>query len=1133
MILCHKFAEKTKQIMCKYQRVNLICGFISFIISALVYILTVEPSASFWDCPEFILSSSRLEAGHPPGAPFFMLAGNVFSMLASTPQDIAYCINVMNALLSAGCIFFLFLTITYFVSSILCSGSSRNELSGSTVALIMVCGFTGSLLYAFTDTFWFSAVEGEVYSFSSFLTALTVWLILKWDEESSDVSSDRWIVLMAYIIGLSIGVHLLNLLCIPAVALVIYYRKYAHTGNKGFFISLIASVAVIAVVLYGIVPGVMKAAGLFEILFANILETGYDTGMIVYTTLLFAVLILSCVTCVTKRNIFFSLTCICLSLIMLGVTIHGGMLSTVLLSLVLIAVSWIAVRTVNRVKLSRILYVFSFSLLMLTVGYSSYALILIRSSANTPMDQQSPEDPFTLRDYLGREQYGDTPLLYGHSFASVRTLKENNGYLMYDYKVTDEILRRKTWVTDSLLSHKDEKYIVTGEKIKPEYEDVTCMFFPRMYSENHTEQYKAWIPGGMKGKKVSFFDKSKEEYVTVTVPSFWDNLKYFLSYQVNFMYLRYFLWNFVGRQNDIQGYGDKVNGNWITGIGFIDSFLVADNDCLPTPLKNNKGRNVYFALPLIVGLLGIWWQYRHGSQGRRQLNIVTILFFMTGLAIVLYLNQVPMQPRERDYAYAGSFYAFAIWIGIGAAAIFEILKKMIGRKQLRLSLPVTAVICMSLVILVVSQTWDDHDRSGRYLCRDMGYNYLNTLQDKGYPVLFVNGDNETFPLWYTQEVEGVRTDVRVCNLMYLTGGWYVDQMRRPSHTSPGLPVSLGREYYRDGVNDAVSVNPVMGYSDNGKPLHIKDSVEEYYRTHPGEYPFGEDPWEWKNIVRYWLTSDDESMRCIPTDEIHFSIDATAVERSGIHIPDGVEIPQTMTVSLKGKSYLTRSSIILADLISNCNWERPLYVAKSMRIDEYLDLDDYLVLEGMAQRIVPFNAHKYRQTVDANRCYDNIMTKYSYGNLLDNSVYFDETNRRMAITLQRVICEAAEWMHASGDSIRSSALASRCLQEISSEAIMFDGYSCTDRLVLLSGDNKFNGIYTSVMKARLEFAMWYLTFGDSEFVGSVEDFLRTLYNIDPECLGKEYEYVINMARERFLSLGMKDYADFIDKMSHNK
>ena len=1117
--------------MCKYQRVNLICGFISFLISAVAYILTVEPSASFWDCPEFILSASRLEVGHPPGAPFFMLAGNVFSLFASSPQDVAYCINVMNALLSAGCIFFMFLTITYLVSSLICVEKSRNDLPYSSIALVMLCGFTGSLLYAFTDTFWFSAVEGEVYSFSSFLTALTVWIILKWDEESSDISSDRWIVLMAYIIGISIGVHLLNLLCIPAVGLVVYYRKFPHTDRKGLVISLLLSIVVIALVLYGIVPGVMKVAGLFELLFANVFEFGYDTGMTVYAILLFSILVLSCISCVMMRNMGMASLFICLSLVMLGVTIHGGILFSLFLSALLAVVVWIIVKKINHKKLWRILYVFSFSLLMLTVGYSSYALILIRSSANTPMDQQSPEDPFTLRDYLGREQYGDTPLLYGQSFASVRALKEKEGYLMYDYKVTDDIYRRKDWTTDTARTLKDEKYIVTGQKMKPLYEDATCMIFPRMYSEDHAEQYKSWIPGGMKGKQVSYFDKSKGENVSVTVPTFMDNLKYFLNYQVNYMYLRYFLWNFVGRQNDIQGYGDRINGNWITGISFIDSFFVPDNEFLPSHLKENKGRNVYFALPLIVGFLGIWWQWKNGTWGRRQFNIVAILFFMTGLAIVLYLNQIPIQPRERDYAYAGSFYAFSVWIGLGAAAIFETFRKIFRDKGFISAFWVSLAICSGLVLLVLVQTWDDHDRSNRYLCRDMGYNYLNTVQEEGFPVLFVNGDNETFPLWYAQEVEGVRTDVRVCNLMYLTGGWYVDQMCRPSHTSPGLPVSFAREYYRDGVNDIVRVNPVTDYTDDGTPLRIKDRIEEYYKANPGEYPFGEDPWEWKNIVRYWLTSDDESMRCIPTDEIHFSIDKEAVKRSGIHIPEGVEIPEIMTVSLKNKSYLTRSGIILADLISNCNWERPLYVAKSMRIGEYLDLDDYLVLEGMAQRIVPFNARKLKQTVDADRCYDNIMNKYSYGGLSENSVYFDETNRRMAITLQRMICEAAEWMFVSGDSVRSSALACKCLDEISNDDVIFDGYSCTDRLVLLSDNKTHEKIYSSVMKSRMEYTLWYLSFSDSDFVDYMDELLRTLYNIDSDVLGKEYDDLLNLVKKRFSVLGLEEYAKFVEKLRH--
>lgn len=1118
--------------MCAYKRVNLICGLIAFLISAVVYILTVEPSASFWDCPEFILSASRLEVGHPPGAPFFMLAGNVFSLFASSPQDVAYCINVMNALLSAGCIFFLFLTITCLASSLICAGKARSEYTSSSIALIMLCGFTGALSYAFTDTFWFSAVEGEVYSFSSFLTALTVWIILKWDEESASVFSDRWIVLMSYIIGLSIGVHLLNLLCIPAVGLVVYYRKFSNYGLKGLLLSLAVSMMVIAVVLYGVVPGVMKMAGIFELFFANTLEAGYNIGMIVYSVILFILLLISCIESVRMRDIRVVLLLIYLSALMLGVTFQGSMPLTLFISFVLAAVLWFFYKKTAHDRLWRMSYVVSFCMLMLTVGYSSYALILIRSSDNTPMNQQSPEDPFTLRDYLGREQYGDTPLLYGQSFASVRALKEKNGYLTYDYEETEDIYRRKNWTTDTAKTRKDEKYVVTGSKISPKYEDVTCMLFPRMYSESHADQYQAWIPGGMKGKQVTYFDKAKGENVSVKVPAFMDNLKYFLCFQVNYMYWRYFLWNFVGRQNDIQGNGDRIDGNWITGIGFIDRFFVLDNELLPSHLENNKGRNVYYALPLILGLMGIVWQLRRGAVGKRQFNVVMILFFMTGLAIVLYINQVPMQPRERDYAYSGSFYAFAIWIGLGAAALFYTIKTIFSRITDCVGMTFSAVICIGLVLLIVSQTWDDHDRSNRYLCRDMGYNYLNTLQEEGNPILFVNGDNETFPLWYAQEVEGVRTDVRVCNLMYLTGGWYVDQMCRPAHSSPGLPVSFERKYYRDGVNDVVRVNPVTGYTDAGKPVRIKDQIEAYYNDHPGEYPFGEDPWEWKNIVRYWLTSDDESMRCIPTDEIHFSIDEDAVRRSGMYIPEDIEIPETMTVNLKGRSYLTRSGIILADLISNCNWERPLYVAKSMQIGEYLDLDDYLVLEGMAQRIVPFNARKLDKTVDADRCYENIMNRYLYGNLSDNSVYFDETNRRMAITMQRMICGAAEWIKSNGDSVRSSAMASRCLDEMASKDIILEKYSCADRLVLLSESETHDGIYRDVMNSRIEYALWYLSFADSDFVEYSDDFLRILYNIDFSTVDSRYSDVLNMSRERFLSLGMDDYADFVSKMKHS-
>lgn len=1003
--------------MLRYQTLDRLCGWTCFLISSVIYICTVEPSASFWDCPEFILCAARLEVGHPPGAPVFMLLGNLFSHFAASPAQIARCINIMNALLSGGCILFLFWSITHLVRKLW-----EPAAEGWRSFVVMGCGFTGALTYAFSDTFWFSAVEGEVYAFSSFLTAVTFWIILRWEDDADNPRSGRWLVLLAYVIGLSVGVHLLNLLCIPSVALVMYYRRRGHAGLKGILFTLLLSFVVIAVVLYGIVPGIMKMAGCFELLAVNGMGMPYYTGMTGYILLLSAVL----VWCIRESRTACCPGRMCAALgsglLLLGITLQRGVWTTLLLSFLAVAMCYALYRCLKKEYAASLwpgLHTLAFCLVMLVTGYSSYALIPIRSAANPPMDQQSPEDPFALRDYLGREQYGAAPLFYGQTFASPRMRSAGDGYTVYASEEGEPVYRQ----AGSGENGGRPRYIVCGHRWEPVYQPETCVWFPRMYSAQHADAYRAWL-GEMQGKTVVYRDTVSGERRSVVIPSAWDNWRFFLRYQVNFMYWRYFLWNFVGRQDDVPADGGPEHGNWLTGVRFMDMWRLGEYGTPPDTAYPEKGRNVFYAMPLLLGLLGMGWQVRRGDKGRNQFNVILWLFFMTGLAIVLYLNQKPMEPRERDYAYAGSFYAFSIWIGMGTAALASLLQRW------RRTPPaaVTAVaISLFVPLQMIGQTWDDHDRSGRYICRDFGQNYLNSLQKKGCPVIFVNGDNETFPLWYNTEVEGVRPDVRVCNLMYLTGGWYVDQMRRPSRLSPGLPVSIPWEYCRDGVNDAVQVNPVVRYTEEGLPVCLKEEIERIYREHPGECPVGEDPWEWDNIVRYWLTSDDEEMRCIPTDEIHIRVDREAVRRSGMTVPDGVEIPEYMTVSLKDRGYLLRTGIILLDLIQQCNWERPLYVAATMRIEEYLDISDYLVMEGMALRIVPFNARQAEAETDAETMYENIMSGFRFGGLENPSVWLDYQNRNMASILQHYMVGLAVDLCRRGQTDKAGRLAGKYLQ----------------------------------------------------------------------------------------------------------
>ena len=645
--------------MKQYKLVNNLVGWVTFVIAAITYCMTIEPTASFWDCPEFITTGYKLEVGHPPGAPFFMLTANLFSQFTSDPGQVARMVNTMSALMSAACILFLFWSITHLVKKLVCPDD--NEMTLGKLITIMGSGLVGALAYTWSDTFWFSAVEGEVYAYSSLFTAVVFWLILKWESVANEPHSDRWLILIAYLTGLSIGVHLLNLLCIPAIVLVYYYKKNPDANLKGSLLALAGSMVLVAAVLYGIVPGVVKVGGWFELLFVNGLGMPFNSGLIVYIILLAASIIWgvyeSYVEKSRKRmNISFLVT-----IAMLGIPFYGhGWSSTFIGIIVLAALGiYLFAKLDKKYQISaRTLNTSLLCIMMIMVGYSSYALIVIRSTANTPMDQNSPEDIFTLGEYLGREQYGTRPLFYGQAYTSKPALKEVDGGCVYDVTEGAPVYQRKEKATP------DEKDSYEVVRHKTEYKYAQNMLFPRMYSDapGHPQAYEDWL-GGVEGTQVPYDQCG--QMMMVKVPTQWENIKFFFSYQVNFMYWRYFMWNFAGRQNDIQGQGEIEHGNWITGIPVIDKFLVGDQSLLPSDLKNNKGHNVFYCLPLLLGLIGLFWQaYKvrrittpdgkiiYEPIGIQQFWIVFFLFFMTGLAIVLYLNQTPLQPRERDYAYA-------------------------------------------------------------------------------------------------------------------------------------------------------------------------------------------------------------------------------------------------------------------------------------------------------------------------------------------------------------------------------------------------------------------------------------------------------------------------------------------------
>ena len=1068
--------------MKQYKLVNNVLGWLTFFVAAFVYCSTIEPTASFWDCPEFITTGYKLEVGHPPGAPFFMLTANLFSQFASDPSQVARMVNTMSALLSATTILFLFWSITHLARKLILKDWSEMTL-GKLIA-IQASGLVGALIYTFSDTFWFSAVEGEVYAYSSAFTAIVFWLILKWEDHADEPHSDRWLVLIAYMTGLSIGVHLLNLLCLPAIVLVYCYRRFPHIELKGSLLALVGSFVLVAAVLYGVVPGIITVAGWFELLFVNTLGCPFNTGEIIYIVLLVAIVIWAIYESYVDKSFKRQNISFVLAVGMLGIPFRGMTWSAAILGLVILAAIYFGLNYRKKIGKDLVPVVTSrfkntalLCMLMLMIGYSSYAVIVIRSAANPPMDQNSPEDVFTLGSYLSRDQYGDSPLLYGQAYTSQVAYDVDGNMCVPKHKEGAAIWQRKEKAS------KDEKdsYFVVSHKDKIIY--AQNMLFPRMHSSAHAGAYENWM-GGVEGTQVPY-DRCGEP-VMVKMPTQMENIRFFLSYQCNFMYWRYFMWNFAGRQNDIQGNGEPEHGNWITGISFIDDWMLGDQSKMPAELKANKGHNVFYCLPLLLGLIGLFWQAWRGQRGIRQFWVVFFLFFMTGLAIVLYLNQTPQQPRERDYAYAGSFYAYAIWCGLGVLAIYDMLKKKLKGNDVAVA-GVVGVACLLVPIQMASQTWDDHDRSGRYTCRDFGQNYLMTLQDKGNPIIFTNGDNDTFPLWYNQETEGVRTDARVCNLSYLQTDWYIDQMKRPAYDSPSVPITWPRIDFCSGTNDYIEVRPAM-----------KQQLLDFYREYPKEAraAFGDEPFEVKNIMKYWVRSKDNDTHVIPTDTLYITIDKEAVRRSGMMMASDT-IPDRMVISLVGKRAIYKNDMMMLEMLAQCNWERPLYVATTVGSDNYMNLGDNFVQEGLAYRITPFNTKAPgAKNFDTEKVYNNVMNRFKWGGLDKPGLYIDETVMRMCYTHRHLLAQLAMQLIAEGQNAKAEKVlrkAEKVLPEYNVPYTFMSGAADMARAYALIGKKADAArILNKVWADAKSYADYYLQLTGSRFMMSQNDVLRQLY-----------------------------------------
>ncbi|MGM0551181.1 MAG: glycosyltransferase family 117 protein [Bacteroidota bacterium] len=979
--------------MTRFQRFNILGGWLSFAIAAIVYLLTLEPSASFWDCGEFIASAFKLEVGHPPGAPVFMLVGRFFSMFGG-PEHAAFMMNAMSALASAFTILFLFWSITHL--GFRWMEKNNQQVTTTQWWSVLVAGFIGSMVYTFSDTFWYSAVEAEVYASSSLFTAVVFWAILKWENVADSPHASRWLILIAYLMGLSIGVHLLNLLAIPAIVLVYYFKKYKVTPS-GVLAALVLSAVILGSIMYLLIPGVATVASWFELLTVNGFGLPYNSGVLLFVVVLIGLLAWGLYRTQMQRKVLANTVLLVITVIMLG--------------------------------------------------YSSYALIMIRSNANPPMDQNNPDNVFGLLYYLNREQYGDRPLVHGQYYNAPARKRVN---------------------TRAIYGKVNNRYDVVDHKAKLVYDERFTTVFPRMWSDNqqHVQDYERWV--SIDGRKVGITGNDGQQKM-LEVPSFADNLAFFFKYQVGHMYLRYFMWNFTGRQNDIQGHGNTMHGNWISGIPAIDNARLGDQAKLPDWIRHNQGRNVYFGLPLLLGLLGLWFHYR---KDRKNFFVVLTLFILTGLAIVVYLNQYPHQPRERDYAFAGSFYAFAIWVGLGAIPIVNLLYRTIGKSGFIAG----SVLLLGIPALMAQQNWDDHDRSGRYTTRDIARNYLDSCEPNS--IIFTNGDNDTFPLWYAQEVEGYRTDVKVVNLSYLRAGWYIQQVSRKSYEAPKIPFSMNYNQYRRGTRDALVVSDRI--QEPVELSKIMDFVKSENKATKAPSPFSQG-----KMVNY-----------IPTRSVVLPVDTAKVaQQSWVDERYRNRLLDTLQWQLNRSMYLKDGMMIL-DLLDNNDWERPLYFAMTVPSNMYMNLDKYLKSVGFAYRLVPMKAQPSQggmAEIDTKLMYDKLMNTFQWGGIEKRPIGLSQDHRRMYSNARSLYGQLAEKLMQEGKLSRAREVLDRGLEIFPHEKVPFD-------LTVLAYAEAYAGLKSETFvpvakqlhKVSSSLINYYLASPDTQFNDWSMELRRNLY-----------------------------------------
>ncbi|SNT01659.1 Protein of unknown function [Ekhidna lutea] len=898
-----------------YQKINIITGWIAFLIAFITYCLTVEPTASFWDAGEFIACSYKLEVPHPPGAPFFLLTGRMFSMLAGGDvTQVAFWVNMLSVVSSAFFVLFIFWSITHLAKRVM-KIKKGEETTADTIA-IMGTGLVGAMACTFSDSFWFSAVEAEVYGMSAFFTSFVFWAILKWENMSKEQDRARWLILIAYMMGLSIGVHLLNLVAIPVLGLIVYFKYYENVTKKGIFYTMAISAAIVLIVLEGVIPGLPSMAGKIEIFFVNSLGLPFGSGVIFF-----------------------------------GLLVLGGLVYGIHYSI-----------KHNKYVLNTSLLALAFIL----IGYSSYAIAVIRSNYNPPIDENNPEEIISFVSYLKREQYGSRPLFKG------------------PYYTADLIENKKG---SPVYMRGDDEYVIKDYKVTQVYDPKHTTILPRMYSSapNHIRKYRQ-VTGLKEGEK----------------PSWGDNFYYLIVHQLGHQYFRYFMWNFSGRESDIQGAG------WVGISGAFEK--------LPDILASNKGRNIYFGLPLLLGLFGMFIQYK---KDVKLFSATALLFFMTGIAIVLYLNTPPVEPRERDYIYAGSFYIFTIWIGFGVLALYDILKNI--SKQKKIAAVLATVIGLSIPALMASENWDDHDRSDRYFSVDAAKNYLSSVAPNG--IIFTGGDNDTFPLWYAQEVEGFRTDVRVLVLSYYNTDWYIQQSARQAYESDPLPYGLPIGHYQQGgLNDYLPVyerDELQGNAINAKLL-LKFIEDE----NPG----------------LQIPTSISAYNSVPARTLFIDVDT---EKAKQIVPEDMhdQIVDRMVLKVKGRA-LEKKDLAFLDLLINSNWERPIYLNNTSIAQLNFDLRQNVVQEGMAYRVLPIRNANSRSGYPVNTevMYDNVMNKFTWTNLDDPSVYYTQDYTGFVLNSRSTFNTLAENLINEGDYARAAEVLKKCLEVMPNEAVPLDFFS---------------------------------------------------------------------------------------------